>query len=94
MKKTTRYSISAAIVAALVVPALAQTLPDGEGKDAVQAICARCHDLSPITEGIGFSRDDWDAVIKSMIVMGANIPPQQAELIVNYLAKNFPPKKN
>ena len=42
-----------------VTAALAQNLPDGDGKDMVEKICSGCHDLSPITTSIGFSRADW-----------------------------------
>ena len=41
----------------------------------------------------GFSKEDWATVIKSMVEMGADIKPDQATLIVNYLAANFPPKQ-
>jgi len=81
-----------AAAAVVVYPALAQNLPEGNGKDAVQMVCTGCHDLSPVTEG-GFSKEDWATVIKSMVEMGADIKPDQATLIVNYLAANFPPKQ-
>ena len=54
-------------------------------------VCSGCHDLSPIT-GAGFSREDWEAVIKNMIEMGAPIKPEQIAVIANYLAANFPAK--
>ncbi len=93
MTKTTRYT--AAALAAIAIPALAaQTTPDEEGRDVMRTVCTRCHDLSPITGSGGFSREDWNAVIKSMIAMGANIDARQAELILDYLAKNYPPKQN
>jgi len=82
----------AAAAAALIAPALAQTLPNGNGKDMVERICTACHDLSPITDSIGFNRMDWDAVIKNMIDMGATIRPDEANTIATYLAANFPPK--
>jgi len=81
----------AAAMAALIAPALAQDLPNGNGRDMVQMICSGCHDLSPITDG-GFSRQDWETVVKSMIDMGATITPEQVTVITNYLAVNFPPK--
>src|SRR5207248_9729564 len=34
------------------------TLPDGAGKEIVQAQCASCHALSLITNS-GYSRDEW-----------------------------------
>jgi len=81
----------AAALAAMVAPVLAQNLPDGNGKDVVERICSGCHDLSPITDA-GFSRQDWETVVKSMIDMGATISPEQAAVITNYLAANFPVK--
>lgn len=96
MRKT--FSRIAALMApaamvAFAYPVLAQSLPDGKGKEMVQMICTGCHDLSPITGSIGFSRADWNTVVESMIDMGATIKPDEAALIVTYLAENFPPKK-
>ena len=81
----------AAAVAVVIAPALAQNLPNGNGREVVETICSGCHDLSPITDA-GFSRQDWEIVIKSMIDMGATIKPDQVVVITNYLAANFPPK--
>ena len=83
----------AAAVASIATVALAQNLPNGNGKEAVETVCAGCHDLSPITESVGFSHDDWDMVVQSMIAMGAMIKPEQISLITDYLAQNFPPKE-
>ena len=82
----------AAAMAAVIAPALAQDLPNGNGRDVVQMICTGCHDLEPITGNVGFSRQDWETVVKSMIDMGATITPEQVSVITNYLAANFPPK--
>ena len=82
----------AAAVAAVVAPAFAQNLPNGNGRDVVQMICTGCHDLSPITGSGGFSRRDWEMVVMSMIDMGAAIRPEDVTVIVNYLAASFPPK--
>ena len=69
----------------------AQELPDGNGKDVVEKICTACHDLEPVVTR-GFSRADWETVIKSMIDMGAEITPAQSNTIAEYLAAKFPPK--
>ena len=85
-----------AVCTALALPAgiaLAQSLPNGTGKDVVEKVCAGCHDLDPITGSEGGTHDDWDMVVKAMIAMGADIKPEQAALITNYLAENFPPKQ-
>ena len=81
-----------AAMAALVAPAFGQNLPEGNGRDVVQMICTGCHDLSPITDAVGFSRRDWETVVMGMIDMGATITPEQVSVITNYLAANFPPK--
>ncbi len=81
----------ASAAAGLVTSALAQTLPNGNGKEVVEMICSGCHDLSPIIGG-GFSRADWEGVIKNMIDMGATITPEQVAVIANYLATNYPAK--
>jgi virginiamycin B lyase len=87
------FAISgAAAIAAVLAPALAQNLPNGNGRDMVQMICTGCHDLEPITSSAGFSRQDWEIVVKSMIDMGATITPEQVPVLANYLAANFPPK--
>src|ERR1700692_1556114 len=82
---------AAAAMAAVVAPAVAQNLPNGNGREVVEMICSGCHDLSPITDA-GFSREDWETVVKNMIDMGATIKPEQVSVIANYLAANFPPK--
>lgn len=84
--------LSAGVAAALVAPAGAQSLPEGDGKALVQTICNACHDLSPITGSGGFTRRDWEQVVQSMIDMGATIRPDEVTVIVNYLTTSFPPK--
>ena len=81
-----------AAVAIIAYPALAQSLPNGNGKEVVEMICSGCHDLAPITDSIGFTKADWETVVKSMIDMGADIKPAQVTVITAYLAENFPPK--
>ncbi len=76
-----------------VSPALAQTpsLPDGPAKQTVETVCATCHALTQVT-GAGHSPEDWDAVVRKMMNAGAQIPPEQVSAVIDYLAKNFPPK--
>jgi len=95
MTKTVFLRIAAATIAAFaaatLVAALAQNLPDGEGRDLVRSVCQDCHDLSPITNA-SFSRAEWDMVVKSMADMGANLKREDIPIIVNYLAASFGPR--
>lgn len=63
-------------------------LPEGAGKAAVQATCARCHGLNSITNTWGFTKDGWQALIGTMVAL----PRDQADTIVTYLATHFPEK--
>jgi len=76
-----------------ISPALAQTssLPDGPAKQTVETACAACHALTQVT-GAGHSPEDWDAVVRKMVAAGAEVRADQIPIIVDYLAKNFPPK--
>jgi virginiamycin B lyase len=64
------------------------TLPDGNGKDQVQSICAGCHPLNNIANSRGYSQDGWDALTKSMIAL----PPDAKAPIIAYLGSHFPRK--
>jgi virginiamycin B lyase len=63
-------------------------LPDGAGKELVQANCAKCHGLNLITNSWGNTRQGWHDLFGSMIAL----PKDQADTIAQYLATNFPVK--
>jgi virginiamycin B lyase len=63
-------------------------LPDGPGKELVQANCAKCHGLNLITGSWGNTRQGWHDLFGSMVAL----PTDQADTIAQYLATNFPPK--
>jgi len=71
-----------------IVPAHAQ-LPDGDGKEIVQTVCTGCHSQGRI---ISAKKDlsEWQVTIARMIDHGAQLSPDDAELLANYLAKAFP----
>jgi virginiamycin B lyase len=61
-------------------------LPDGPGKLPVTAYCTRCHTLANITGSGGYTRDDWRTLIGTMVAL----PKETNDVVVEYLAKNFP----
>jgi virginiamycin B lyase len=63
-------------------------LPDGAGKDAVEANCARCHGLNQIVSSGGYTADGWQRLIASMVAL----PDEQAGAVAAYLGEHFPPK--
>ena len=61
-------------------------LPDGAGKDTVQALCANCHALTMIVNSGGYTKDGWRTLISTMVAL----PPDVADSVTTYLATSFP----
>lgn len=67
-------------------------LPEGAGKNVVQQVCgSTCHGPE-IVSGKGYSRDNWATVVNGMIARGAKANASEFGEIVDYLAKNLPPR--
>jgi mono/diheme cytochrome c family protein len=84
------------LAGACAVPASAQQksqLPDGPGKEATERVCSACHGAE-IVMGRGLTRDGWTEVVTEMIQRGAQGSEDDFAQIVDYLAKNFPPKSD
>jgi len=67
----------------------AQSLPEGEGRNLVEAYCQQCHELSTVTRA-GYARDAWNNTVHMMINVSAKVPSNQVDAIVDYLAKALP----
>lgn len=74
----------------VALPAAAQTLPDGPGKDVFSGVCSDCHALELATSQKK-PREGWQATVDSMAAKGATGSKEQFTAIVDYLAKNFGP---
>jgi virginiamycin B lyase len=90
MSKKLLLQLTLAVFLSAPLPALSQdALPDGNGKQAVQASCVQCHDLGTVT-GAGYDQAGWRNNLHMMINVGATLPQDQIEPLTQYLAKNFP----
>ncbi|WP_108788167.1 virginiamycin B lyase family protein [Erythrobacter sp. Alg231-14] len=74
------------------MPATAFALPDGDGKEMAQSVCGSCHGTRVIERSSGYSREDWSALIGTMIDLSAS-QSVEAE-ILDYLETTFPPSGN
>ena len=87
--------IAAAVLAFVPFAAQAQeqgrpaALPQGAGKDTVEAVCTQCHQTNMITGSSGYTRDGWKELVGTMIDLSPN--PEWRDTITEYLAANFPP---
>lgn len=93
MRKTLRVSFMVASVCALVpCGAGAQELPQGAGKQTVEAVCTGCHQTNMITQSSGYTRDGWKELTSTMIDLSPS--PETQNAILDYLATNFTPGYN
>jgi competence ComEA-like helix-hairpin-helix protein len=72
----------------LVLAANEQGLPAGKGQEIVQQNCAGCHVLKVVTSKRA-SKQQWSTLVDQMISRGAEVPDEEIETVVDYLAKNF-----
>lgn len=71
-------------------PGAAVDLPDGDGKALVQTACLVCHDLGGIAAFKGYwNREQWAAMVATMIEHGAVLDPAEAEIVIDYLTAHF-----
>ena len=70
-------------------PAAAQTFPDGPGKEILEKKCSTCHAPEQVTT-FGRSAEEWHEVVVNMIDLGAEVNEEEAKVLVEYLAKNWP----
>lgn len=80
------------LAAALCHPYAALALPEGEGRETVEAVCAACHGVNLIERSSGYTHEEWDFLISTMIDL-SDAPERQDE-ILGYLAEHFPPSDN
>ena len=89
------FFLSGALTLAFATASQA-ALPDGPNSSLVAAKCGSCHEVSVATAN-RFSLPDWRTKVKIMVGQGAQVTPQEMDLIVTYLNTYFgltaPPKK-
>ncbi|HKD05358.1 MAG TPA: helix-hairpin-helix domain-containing protein [Bryobacteraceae bacterium] len=67
-------------------------LPDGKAKATVESACSECHGLDQVVQS-GMSAADWKATVNRMVKKGANVTPEQIDVVADYLAVYFPAEK-
>lgn len=72
-------------------PSQQQQFPDGPGKETFLRICSGCHGPQVVI-GRGNTEDGWTQIVVNMVQRGAQGTEDEFGEIVQYLAKNFPPK--
>ncbi len=81
-----------AALAFAATPAQAQSLPPGDGREAVESVCTACHQTNQITRSSGYTQAEWRELTSTMIDLTGD--PAMREQITAYLAAHFPPSGN
>jgi cytochrome c5 len=61
------------------------------GKEILEKKCSTCHAPEQATT-FGRSAEEWHEVVVNMIDLGAELTEEEAKVLVDYLAKNWPLK--
>jgi competence protein ComEA len=89
MPVTKSVSSITIFTALMLAPVVRAQLPAGPGQAEVQAICTQCHELA---RSIAPRQDKagWQATVDKMITLGAKGSDKDFQVVVDYLAKNYP----
>jgi virginiamycin B lyase len=82
-------TVFALVPAAALAQGNASGLPEGAGKQPVEAVCTSCHQTNMITRSSGYTRDGWKELTGTMIDLSRT--PEEQAAITEYLAAHFPP---
>jgi len=66
-------------------------LPEGDGKDRVEALCTACHRVREILNSSGYTRAGWKELTGTTIDLSA--APDDQNRVTQYLATHFPPNQ-
>jgi competence protein ComEA len=88
-----RLLVLATALTAAALPSSAEGLPDGPGKDLVEAICSECHTTERIAAQ-QLTKPQWADKVLEMLQESPDVKQSERDTIVEYLAKNFPAHAN
>jgi competence protein ComEA len=88
-----RLFVLATALTVAALPSSAEGLPDGPGKDLVEAFCSTCHTTQRITTQ-EMTKPQWADKVLEMLQEEPDVKQSERDKIVEYLAKNFPARAN
>ena len=88
MKRTVLLLTPLAIALVGSGSAMAQGLPDGEGRDVYENVCGACHGADIVIGSQG-SKTRWEETVDAMKNRGASGSEEDFKIVTNYLARYF-----
>ncbi|MEP7352202.1 MAG: helix-hairpin-helix domain-containing protein [Acidobacteriota bacterium] len=86
--KLSPAALSLTFALALTVPASAQSLPNGEGKEIYENVCGACHGADIVIGSEG-TKDRWEETVEAMKNRGASGSDSDFAAVLKYLAVYF-----
>jgi cytochrome c5 len=74
----------------VLIVAVTQELPEGDGKKLLEARCTNCHDLKPVVS-LRQNQDAWKELLVKMRGYGAQLDDKEVDVATAYLTKHFGP---
>ena len=65
---------------------------DAAAKKILENTCTACHDLDLVSDQ-HLSKEEWTAIVNSMVAKGAAVEDKDKPVLLDYLAKTYGPKK-
>src|SRR3954462_1749426 len=91
--RTSRVVIGIGGALLATIPLMAQQPPSdpppGPGLDLIKGSCVGCHDIFMITTKRK-TAEEWAATVALMADRGAEITPEEGQVIADYLSQNYP----
>ena len=81
-------AVGATVFTAASLADQSQSPPPGEGLELIQRSCINCHDIYMITTKRK-TPDEWVALVNLMADRGAEVTPEEIDVIAAYLSQNF-----
>ena len=84
------WCLTLAIQAAPAAQSPPENLPEGRGREILEASCSDCHGLEEVVNLRGkLTRDEWRAVVKTMTEYGALVEAKDVDVLVEYLDRHL-----
>jgi cytochrome c5 len=90
--KTAIWLVLTVALATLSI-AMAQELPEGEGKKLLEECCTGCHSLKPVVS-LKQSQGAWKELVVKMVGYGAQLEDKEVDVATEYLTKHFGPERS
>lgn len=86
--RTLFVAIPTLFLAAALLPAAQDNLPEDKDKETFVKMCSNCHAIDRVVK-VKFSKKFWAATVDDMVSRGAEGTEEEVEAVLGYLVRHF-----